>query len=140
VWYLKNGTNPRNRLYSFKLAIYGSAVTLLISDDQPTLHWSDASSCKMSQTGSSKGLKCGEVILQRKRRLWAVTPGWGTSSADLSSTIVVQAADNWLNTLWFLCISTFSTTLLDVLDKVRFVDVHFCICIKENLLTLNINI
>jgi len=54
------------------------------------------------------------------------------------SWTLVKAADNWLNTLWFFCISTCNTTLLSIFIEVWNVNVNFCVYIEECLLTENI--
>ena len=64
-------------------------------------HPSYTSSCKMSQTESSKMAQVWRGYFLWKRRLPAVTTGWETNSAHLSSTIVA-AADNSLILCGFL--------------------------------------
>jgi len=52
---------------------------------------------------------------------------------------IVKVADNCLNTLWFLCILTCTTTgLFSIFVTVRHYNVNYCVCINECSLTENV--
>jgi len=101
------------------------------------------SSCKMSQTESSKNLKCDDVILQWKRRLTAVTTEWGTNSTGrykwrfLNQEVEIVACSLYLKgdhahimTSWGPIQHVFSWTMVMTDNTV------FCLCILRCSTTL----